>query len=80
MSKTGGTYTQRLKGRQHGLCEREDKQVMDMNETKESQCVSDDLWKPSIGEKLWICEEDGTVWTVGISEEENKVIAKPSFW
>ena len=44
----------------------EDKQVVDMNETKECQCVSDDLWKPSIGEKLWICEEDGTVWTVGI--------------
>ena len=50
-----------------------------MNEIKESQGVSDDLWKPSIGEKLWICEEDGTVWTVGILEEENKVIAKPPF-
>ena len=57
----------------------EDKQVMDMNETKESQCVSDDLWKPSIGEKLWICKEDGAVWTVGILEEVNKVIAKPPF-
>ena len=57
----------------------EDKQVVDMNETKEIQCVSDDLWKPSIGEKLWICKEDGVVWTVGILEEENKVIAKPPF-
>ena len=37
----------------------EDKQVVDMNETEESQCVSNDLWRPSIGEKLWICEEDG---------------------
>ena len=57
----------------------EDKQVVDMNETKECQYVSDDLWKPSIGEKLWICKEDGAVWTVGILEEENKVIAKPPF-
>ena len=57
----------------------EHKQVVDMNETEESQGVSDDLWKPSIGEKLWICKEDGTVWTVGILEEENKVIAKPPF-
>ena len=29
-----------------------DKQVVDMNETKESQGVPDDLWRPSIGEKL----------------------------
>ena len=57
----------------------EDKQVVDMNEAKESQGVSDDLWKPSIGEKLWICNKDGTVWTVGVLEEENKVIAKPPF-
>ena len=57
----------------------EEKQVVDMNETKESQCVSDDLWKPSIGEKLSICKEDGAVWTVGVLEEENKVIAKPPF-
>ena len=57
----------------------EDKQVVDMNEAKENQGVSDDLWKPSIGEKLWICKEDGAVWTVGVLEEENKVIAKPPF-
>ena len=57
----------------------EDKQVVDMNETKENQGVSDDLWKPSIGEKLSVCKEDGAVWTVGILEEENKVIAKPPF-
>ena len=57
----------------------EDKQVLDINETKESQDVPDDLWKPSIGEKLSICEEDGTLWTVGVLEEENKVIAKPPY-
>ena len=50
-----------------------------MNERKESQGSPDDLWTPSIGEKLSICNEDGTVWTVGILEEENKVIAKPPF-
>ena len=57
----------------------EEKQVLDMNERKESQGSPDDLWTPSIGEKLSICNEDGTVWTVGILEEENKVIAKPPF-
>ena len=41
-----------------------------MNETKKSQGVPDDRWKPSIGEKLWICKGDGAVWTVGVLEEE----------